>query len=337
LGLPGAALCDALFEDDAMGMEAGTCAFGSSSSSHSPATEPQGPMGKALLGMMENISLAAVQRLAAASKAENGTVGKLTEELAGLGSKGKFGNNIQRDFTRKFRTQQFYVEPDFVPVPVMHKDGVVRTVAWPVLSPHRMIRMLDRNSLTERFLLGNIDVSSFWSQFGAAPGMQRFAGLSARHLPIRIHGDEGKWLGKERSIMIINWSGIAHAGNTFDDRLLFTVVPALVYYKEKGNNLTLNALFAYLTWSINLTQENSLQPGFVPNTGITSCAPHDAPKFQAELYEGRYALTVIGIKGDWKFEKETFAQKRSYNHALICCWCDADYVTNPFFVSRPEF
>lgn len=293
-------------------------------------------MGQALLGMMEEISMASVQRLAAASKAENGAVSSLTEELAGLGSQGRNGSNIQRDFARKIRTHKFYVEPDLVPIPVMQKDGVVRTVDWPVLSPHKMIAMLDRHSLTQRFLLGDIDLTNLWTRFGAAPGMQRFAGLSAQHIPIRIHGDEGKWLGKERSIMIINWSGIAHAGNTFDDRLMFTVAPSLVYYKEGGSNITLNALFAYLTWSINLTQESGLQPGFVPHAGITGCAAPDAQKFQAERYEGAYKLTVVGVKGDWKFEKETFSQKRSYNHALICCWCDADYVANPFFVRRSE-
>ena len=289
-------------------------------------------MGQALLSMMEDISLAAVQRLAAASKAENGEVAPLTNTLAGLGCQGRFGSNIQRDFARKFKTQQFYVEPDLITVPVMHKDGVVRTAAWPVISPHKMCAMLENNSLAKRILLGDIDVTKFWKEFGAAPGMQRFAGLSAEHLPVRIHGDEGKWLGKERSIMVINWSGIAHAGNTFDDRFMFTVVPSLVYFKQNGCNMTLNALFDYLTWSMNLTHESGLQPGFVQLPAICGCAAPDARIFEAECYEGNLKLTVIGIKGDWKFEKETFAQKRSYNHALICCWCDADYVTNPFFV-----
>ena len=32
---------------------------------------------------------------------------------------------------------------------------------------------------------------------------------------------------------------------------------------------------------------------------------------------------VIGSKGDWKFEKETFEQTRSWQHNDVCCSCNA--------------
>jgi hypothetical protein len=32
---------------------------------------------------------------------------------------------------------------------------------------------------------------------------------------------------------------------------------------------------------------------------------------------------LVGVKGDWSFEKEAFRQKRAWSHNMICCNCDA--------------
>jgi hypothetical protein len=170
--------------------------------------------------------LAKVQKICSASSLESGaSAAELTRTVASLGAGGLHTRNIGRDFSRLIRRNlQMYIEPSYLEVPTSH--GVVR---WPILAPHESIAKLGELNLVNKVILGNLNVSEFWGRLAQDPclapatvaAMKEAAVLGS--LPLRIHGDEGQWLGRDRGILVLSLSGYVHSTHPYDSRVLVTV------------------------------------------------------------------------------------------------------------------
>lgn len=49
-----------------------------------------------------------------------------------------------------------------------------------------------------------------------------------------------------------------------------------------------------------------------------------------------FKAVLVGIKGDWKFEKEFMMQSRGWSSKLICSFCEASRDEHCPFVDRPD-
>ena len=211
------------------------------------------------VGTLEDMSLSAVQRVASASIRKHGdaTASGITKVLAGLGNAGKCRNNILRDLQRALeRDNVLYVPPTYLNIPVAKG----RTRDWPIVAPHELFGKLLTHDIAGRVLKGTLDLVGFWNHFEEEPGFSGHPvvtdhGLRATTIPIRIHGDDGRWSGKERPILVLQWGGMHHTPHPYDCRLLACVIPGVLYRKVRKINRTLREIWKLLTWSFNLMFE----------------------------------------------------------------------------------
>jgi len=280
------------------------------------------------------MSLSALQRICAASVQEHGAEGvaEMTQVLAQLGNGGRCKNNILRDLQVALeRDNALYVTPTYLTIPIAHG----RTMQWPVVPPHELFGKLLQHNVGSRILRGTLDLSGFWNSMATEPGFARHPVVNdhskrAQTFPIRIHGDDGRWSGKERPILVLQWGGMHHTPHPYDCRLLCCVIPGILYRKSRKINHTLRAIWTFLTWSFNLMLEGRWPAEPFPGTVLSALGASQA----GNCFPGGMRAAVIGSKGDWKFEKETFEQTRSWQHNDVCCLCNASKATGtqlPFY------
>jgi hypothetical protein len=168
-----------------------------------------------------------IQRISAASAEESGTTAAyLTRQIGALGASGKYTRNLRRDLTRLVaRDFEMALEPTMVMTPTSRG-----TVAWPVFPPHELIHCLNQaGDVARKVLIGSESIEQFWREFSQDPLLDPPAlaavkeAMQRGHWPIRLHGDEGQWSGRDRGIMIMSISSLNHTATAYDSRLLLFV------------------------------------------------------------------------------------------------------------------
>jgi hypothetical protein len=141
--------------------------------------------------------------------------------------------------------------------------------------------------------------------------------------------------------------------------VLFKVIPAPSYLKQDGVNLTWQAVMKFVTWSLKHLQEgvwpnephvlNSVGgSAYIGTKGIVDepvflhiylctftfgCfmslsfskanATWTGVGFKNRGQRMAFSGMLMGLKGDWSWEKDILCQRRSWQHNLICPLCSA--------------
>ena len=261
-----------------------------------------------------------VQRMAAAIVAESGGhVSTQTRTLSQLGTSGKHPANTARDLERRVgKRSALWVQKYLVRLPVKGKHGQEVHVLWPMLAPHEMFAKLHELGYMNR-VHADRNPAEFWDAARNedwARAHPVYEQDLRNYLPIRIHGDDGKY-SKERSVCIWNWSGVFPHGDAQDTRFLITVVPTHIFWCEGKVNKTLEAVTSFLTWSINV-----MFAGVWPEEGFAAASLNGERLLKAGgPLAGNWRAAFAGFKSDWKFEKEVFMQTRCWRARLVCPNC----------------
>lgn len=261
------------------------------------------------------------------------------DKFAQIGTGGKFKTNLYRDLLVKLKALGG-VEPTMVRVPVKNrrtKKIVYRL--WPIVAPHELLHCLLKQGVLHELLLGaDDDLIDFWEHFMREPDFGKLKQVFDRSVwgvlfPLRLHGDEGKFHNK--GVMIFTLAGIRHHHDPFLTRLLLTVMPQTRYvyswkkvpgFKIKQRkpkmrrmkiNVTLAAISDFIAQSLQCLVDGKFPQE--PFNGTLMTALGKCMRGQSLDLFG----ALLGVKGDWKFEKEFFQEPRGWSSKNICTCCDA--------------
>ena len=255
-------------------------------------------------------------------------------------------NNLYRDLWRLLKGLNS-VEPTYVKIPVRTRKGIVKMMLWPILAPHELVFNLASRGVLNDFMLGSISQQEFWEKFKLEPGFQKmceyFGPDIGEVLALRLHGDEGI-LHNMKGVMVFSIGGLKHSQDVYKSRLLLTVIPGTKYtygkrklaaYKRGRNKVTVKARQLKFNRTLEAVSQFLFESFACLAEGRFGTTPFTNSEFTqlGEKMQGKPLMraALVGIKGDWKFEKEFFQQGRGWSSKCICVWCDAsvDHVT-PF-------
>lgn len=156
----------------------------------------------------------------------------------------------------------------------------------------------------------------FWDDFKSVqPGLpiyQRTADEQMRTVPIAIHGDEGRGLGKTPILVLSYQLIIPHTGpdclnmsqHSFTTRLLFTLVPSTWYCKDDA---TIDGLHQCLADDLCSLFHEGL--------------PVKVGEDKAEM---NFYVAAIGCKGDWPWVRKAFHLASGYRSTCVCHLCPSE-------------
>jgi hypothetical protein len=247
----------------------------------------------------QDVPLAKIQRICAASAMESGpSAAALTIQVASLGAEGQHVRNVMRDFHRLIRRNlRVYVEPTYVEIPT--SQGLVK---WPILAPHETFAKLADLDLTKKILLGDLDPAEFWNRMkldpcissATAEAMTRASALDS--VPIRLHGDEGQWLGRDRGVLILSLGGFVHASHPYDARMLICVgLLSLVMEIIRRHGLSLSAVSSSMS-ALSTSLSFSGTPLATATTTTTTPTPTTTKGMPTVQAKREQILTLVAGK-----------------------------------------
>lgn len=262
---------------------------------------------------------------------KRGVATPLEAAFAALGCWGKHASNIVRDLSARMRQDLInFIEPTWVPV--LTAEG---PSSWPILPPHELMSLMVDHRESE--LRGGLDMQEFWDQFLRDPWYDNNWKQAARArklsevIPLRLHGDEGRFSGKNRGVLVLQLSTFAHSAHAYDSRYLLSVIPSARYFKEKTYNRTLDGLMKFIVWSVGCLEQ-----------GIWPQEPYEGTSLSKRglRMRGRpmkCQFLMVGLKADWKFSQQLLQQKHSFVHHSVCMTCAAtkSHDDCPYFDFRP--
>ncbi|CAK9078771.1 unnamed protein product [Durusdinium trenchii] len=210
-----------------------------------------------------------------------------------LGRESNASRNLYRYILRKNKALPIPIT--FVQTPVRKKKNVkVKIIPWPCMLLTDWVKVcMEDPKYRGRFFLGGhtLDtleqaedmLETFWHRYAKVE-----TALSPTHprrtIPVFLHGDEGR--------------GLVHR-NTFNTRMLFTVVPSAQYAPDGS---TLQCLMETLTQDLNRARE----------TGIEVCV--DGKRLT-------WWIQFAGTKGDWPFLRSCYKLYSGFTSLRVCHAC----------------
>ena len=206
----------------------------------------------------------------------------------------------------------------WVEVPIkQRRSRAIKRVRYPVIAPHEMFAAAWRCQ-HPMFQVSTEQVLEFWDVVGpeewskAHPVRAKSREDLGKAVPVMLHGDEGTGH-KKRGLFVLQWGPVLHAVNTtnvLDSRLLITVVPSRLFVKgPRKRNLTLDAIYKFVTWSIGVM--------------LDGCWPGRGPVIRrgraGSLLAAGFCGAWASLKGDWKYTREATQETRHYNNIKFIC------------------
>jgi hypothetical protein len=233
------------------------------------------------------------------------------QQLAALG--GGDATHVERDAYRRLGTPDL-LKPVFIPLPVVIKKKP-QTVLWPILPPHHVMAYLEQDGRLSD-LVGDLNLDSFWAKASSQDWHRNPDLNDAVHcIPVKVFGDDAGAY-KEYPVCVISWSGLSHpSGSTLDAKLLFCAIPTARHHVTSAGNLTLQAVGAYLAWSLN-QMEVGIWPANDPFSGQTYMQ-------QGSRIASQWSAKLVMFTGDLKFYAQWFRFAGNYQRINVCFYCAA--------------
>ncbi len=250
-------------------------------------------------------------------------------DLAKIGSSGN-AKNAERDLHRWVRRQTWghmLPEPfEFKLLVTGHAGIGAKEVDHAVLLPHEVFGSIFAFApeLFERLFTGGAaNLEEYWRRsadtawYRAHPVVKSTPDPRQR-VPIGLHGDDVGTHGSGK-LLVLTWGSVAVRLKTLDTRIVFCNVNT----KDLIADVTLNAILAVLTWSVNTL-----------STGEYPSEDHNGKAFSASHHPSRFKLAgrplaggMVGAwseqRGDWSYLKLAYGLVNFWASACCCHLCMA--------------
>ena len=277
------------------------------------------------------------QRIAYCAQ-QDGLTCPMIAKMAQLGHTGKYTGNVERDFHRSFLqpsmdTLNFNLVPHSAPIPFHNEDNHGRIIDHlDLLAPHETFAQLHAQgpAVFAATVLGRKAeyLETFWQ--GAlqsqTPWVLQHPGLADAAnrrwaVPIFLHADEAEPFNGE-FFYIFSWSSLA-TGNPWTCKHLIGVMRSKHMVHERRRNLSLDAVFRFVAWSLN-----QLHLGVWPSSDQDWPRARPAKTLPGNVVAGtrlagQFFGVFAGVKGDQHFFVDAFAFTRHFGCIKLCRQCNA--------------
>jgi hypothetical protein len=176
-----------------------------------------------------------------------------------------------------------------------------------------MFRAMHEANLLHKLVPPGSSCRAFWEECSNEPWFAshpvRECAQVATTIPVRLHGDEGQ-SHRKKPMLVLNWSSALVHGDSWDTRLLITVIPTGKCIKAGRTNASAQALCRAVAFSLTCLLDGT-EPDALP-AWLRRPGAHKA------IVAGEMRAAFVGVKGDGKFFKEFFPSIRSYNANRVC-------------------
>lgn len=220
------------------------------------------------------------------------------EQLAKVGTHGKYKGNIHRDLVSLFGVPSDAPSIRWYEIPT--KRGP--KTPHPFLLPTEFLTKLYAQASSHHWqtILGGTQNTAgfFWSSLAHTDFVKKHPLISESRfpfiIPVGLHGDGGAFSNQE-CINVLSWNSLLGCGDTIQTRFLFTLVK-----KSDVIEGTMNAVLELFSKEMNTL----------------------AKAYQTNML-GSYSAVLAQVRGDWAFFTETFFFP-TWNSGIRMCWmCEA--------------